>query len=162
VLWKYSELSLVFSISLGFSLLDSGSRAGRIKVVAAPLVPVLLECWAECSPTVCGVLVPDTGKLSCMTTITRAVSLLFQAFILDSSSSSSSQHFGGRHMGGIVVHGGSTIFNVKQEEQELRFWMRQLFLPGLQRHFMAFFPITASSIRLPVEVGLNSGFYGLI
>jgi len=129
----------------------TGSRVGRIKVVAAPLVPVLLECWAECSPTVCGVLVPDTGKLSCMTTITRAVSLLFQAFILDSSSSSSSQHFGGRHMGGIV-HGGSTVSDVKQEEQELRFWMRQLFLPGLQRHFMAFFPITASSIRLPVEV----------
>lgn len=134
---------------------------GCIKVVAAPLVPVLLECWAECSPTVCGVLVPDTGKLSCMTTITRAVSLLFQAFILDSSSSLSSQHFGGRHMGGIV-HGGSTVSDVKQEEQELRFWMRQLFLPGLQRHFMAFFPITASSIRLPVEVGLNLGFYGLI
>ena len=117
---------------------------GQMVVIAAPLVPVLIECWADCSPTVCSGPMPNAANLSCMISITQALSLLFQCFALEGSTASSSWRFDKR----------SLLFSSEQGEEEwdMRVWMRQQFLPGLEKHVLIVFPIAAPSIRLPAKV----------
>lgn len=109
-------------------------------VMAAPLVPVLIDCWADCAPTVCAGPMPDAVNLSCMVSITQALSLLFQCFSLDGCTR-------GSHKSSF-----SSYFVIDEEDWEMRMWMRQQFLTGLQKHVLAAFPVAAPSIRLPAKV----------
>ena len=108
--------------------------------MAAPLVPVLIDCWADCAPTVCAGPMPDAVNLSCMVSITQALSLLFQCFSLEGSKR-------GSHKSSL-----SSYFVIGEEDWEMRIWMRQQFLSGLQKHILAAFPVAAPSIRLPAKV----------
>jgi hypothetical protein len=109
-------------------------------VMAAPLVPVLIDCWADCAPTVCAGPMPDAVNLSCMVSITQALSLLFQCFNLEGSTR-------GSHKSSF-----SSSFVIGEEDWEMRVWMRQQFLSGLQKYVLAAFPVAAPSIRLPAKV----------
>lgn len=111
-------------------------------LMAAPLVPVLIDCWADCAPTVCAGPMPDAVNLSCMVSITQALSLLFQCFNLEGCTR------------GLRKSTFSTYFAIGEEEWEMRMWTRQQFLSGLQKHVLASFPVTAPSIRLPVKVSI--------
>lgn len=117
---------------------------GQMLVIAAPLVPVLIECWADCSPTVCSGPIPDAANLSCMISITQALSLLFQFFALEGSTASSSWRLDNRSLSLSSEQG--------EKEWDTRVWMKQQFLPGLEKHVLIVFPIAAPSIRLPAKV----------
>lgn len=108
--------------------------------MAAPLVPVLIDCWADCAPTVCSGPMPDAVNLSCMLSITQALSLLFQCFGLE-----------GRRNGSHKLRCSSSFVN-GEEDWDMRLWMRQQYLPALQRHLLAAFPLVAPSLRLPAKV----------
>ncbi|KAG0590671.1 hypothetical protein KC19_1G118100 [Ceratodon purpureus] len=113
---------------------------GQVIVMAAPLVPVLIDCWADCAPTVCAGPMPDAVNLRCMVSITQALSLLFQCFSLEGSAR------------GLCKSSFSSYFVTGEEDWEMRIWMRQHFLSGLQKHVLAAFPVAAPSIRLPAKV----------
>lgn len=113
---------------------------GQVIVMAAPLVPVLIDCWADCVPTVCAGPMPDAVNLSCMVSITQALSLLFQCFSLEGSTR-------GSHKSNF-----SSYLVIGEEDWEMRTWMRQQFLSGLQKYVLAAFPVAAPSIRLPAKV----------
>nr|XP_024366973.1 testis-expressed protein 10-like isoform X2 [Physcomitrium patens] len=113
---------------------------GQMIVMASPLVPVLIDCWADCAPTVCAGPMPDAINLGCMVSITQALSLLFQCFSLEGSTH-------GSHKSHLSSHSV-----MSEGDWEMRVWMRRQFLSGLQKHVLASFPIAAPSIRLPAKV----------
>lgn len=117
-------------------------------MVAAPLVPVLIDCWADCAPTVCGVPIPDVVNLSSMVSITEALSLLFHCFILESSTDPSWRTMG--------IKFRFSSFDNEQEHWEMRGWMRREFLPALQKHVLAVFPLVAPAVRLPAKVQIGT------
>ncbi|KAH9289300.1 hypothetical protein KI387_033417, partial [Taxus chinensis] len=107
---------------------DSGI-SGLVESLQA-LVPVLLEGWAECGPSVCSVPNPDNSCLECMVFILHVFSLTFKCLRREPYGSKESYH--------------GAVSPSMQTEVEMKKWVKTI-LPFLVDHLLNLFPLSPSS-----------------
>jgi len=93
------------------------------------LVPVLLEGWAECAPSVCSVPTPDSACLECMVCILQGLSLVFKCMRRMETYDSSE------------LSAGTT--SAIQIEVAMQKWVKSM-LPFLIHRLLTLFPLSPS------------------
>eukprot|EP01018_Ginkgo_biloba_P024467 Gb_20087 [translate_table: standard] len=92
------------------------------------LVPVLLEGWAECAPSVCSVPTPDSTCLDCMVCILQGLSLVFKCARRKEPYDSTE----------ILPEITSSLVHKEVEMQE---WVKGI-LPSLLHRLLPLFPLS--------------------